>query len=75
MVQIDEDSRADFTALYEAQYAPVMRYTRREVPEHAASDVVAEKHWVRAGSGPARISRRLAPVLMRCVRRSPRIRP
>ncbi|SQD99531.1 Putative sigma factor (fragment) [Parafrankia sp. Ea1.12] len=41
MVRI-EDPQAEFTALYEAQYAPVLRYALREVPEHAANDVVAE---------------------------------
>ena len=37
-----EDARAAFTALYEAQYAPVLRHALRGVPEHAAGDVVAE---------------------------------
>ncbi|MCK9894018.1 sigma-70 family RNA polymerase sigma factor [Frankia sp. AgB32] len=41
-MRIDDDARGEFTALYEAQYAPVLRYALREVPGHAAGDVVAE---------------------------------
>ncbi|WP_054570093.1 RNA polymerase sigma factor [Frankia sp. R43] len=36
------DPQAEFTALFEAQYTPVLRYALREVPRHTAHDVAAE---------------------------------
>ncbi|WP_165485636.1 RNA polymerase sigma factor [Protofrankia symbiont of Coriaria ruscifolia] len=45
-MQTDRAKKAAFTVLYEAQYLLVLRYARREVPEHVASDVVAETFTV-----------------------------